>query len=202
MKTAHSAHPDLHHEPAGIFGDPWNEPATAASGLRMSLVIGILVLAAIVFAATAAAWVSDFSSQGAQPQPTVVEATAFTGDTRGGTQQSPVPVLAPGGMTAAQSEEFARRFRATPDGYFARVSFGAYDVVVNGSTRRSGAGDSAIRISETETGLAAMFSRAGADYQVEFSCRGPGSEAGARCITEDQARAFVAALIAYDGNAP
>ncbi len=194
MKTAQSAHHNLSHEPASIFGDPWNEPASTAVKIRTTLAFLAFLALVLLFAATASAWVSSLT-----PEPAQIgsAADAPKANDAGRRAQSPIPVLAPSGMTPAQADEFSQRLRATPDGYFSRVSFGDYDIVVNGSTRRSATADSAIRFSETETGLAAIFARDGADYQVEFSCRGPGSEAGVRCVTEAQARAFVEGFTAF-----
>jgi hypothetical protein len=116
-----------------------------------------------------------------------------------------VPVLAPGDLTREQAAGFAERFRATPDGYFARLSLTNLDVVLNGTRRyavapeREGATatyTSQVRISESETGLAASFSRFGADYEIEFSCRGPGGEETPDCITEAEARALIDRLVA------
>jgi hypothetical protein len=177
------------HEQPNVFGDPWNEPATTAVKIRTTLAFVAFLALIILFAATASGWVSDLAPEPAQPA-----AVASKANGAGRTAQSPVPVLAPSGMTAVQADEFAERLRSTPDGYFSRVSYPAFDMVVNGSLRRSGPADSALRISETETGISAMFARDGADYQVEFSCRGPGSEAGASCITEADVRAIVETL--------
>jgi hypothetical protein len=116
---------------------------------------------------------------------------------------SPAPVLAPGGLTMSEAAAFARSFHATPDGFFARVSLSRYDLVVNGSTSAAAAsarGLSEVRVSETETGLAAMFRRDGADYMLEFVCRGPGGETGARCATPEEARALTATLIRVGGG--
>lgn len=191
MKTAQSMHHQLSRAPASIFGDPWNEPATTAVKVRTTLAFLVFMALVILFAATASAWVSSLTPEPVQTRPA---ADAVKANDAGRTAQSLIPVLAPSGMSPAQADEFAQRLRVTPDGYFSRVSFAAYDLVVNGSTRRSGPADSAIRLSQTETGLAAMFARDGADYQVEFSCRGPGSEAGVHCVSEAEALAVVAAF--------
>jgi hypothetical protein len=190
MKAAHAPYAGQHRQPSSIFDDPWNEPKTLAAKVRITLAFAAFLLLVILFAATASAWVSSLSDEAA-PRP----ATTLKSNEASRLEQSPVAVLAPSGMSAAQADEFARRFRATPDGYFSSVAFGGYDVVVNASSARSARG-AEISVSETETGLAVAFHRDGAEYQVAFSCRGP-----ANCISEAEARAVVAALVVLDEGA-
>lgn len=185
------------NEQPGIFGDPWNEYATTASKVRMALVFVALLTLSILFAATASAWVSGF---GPEPEQARAVADASKANDAGRVAQSPIPVLGPSSLTAAQAEEFAQRLRTSPYGYSSSVSLAAYDVVVDGSSRRS-APDSAMRVSETERGLAVTFSRDGGDYQVEFVCRGPGSEAGASCVAEADALEYAAAFVTFGEDA-
>jgi FlaG/FlaF family flagellin (archaellin) len=214
MSTAQpSSAPHPHRNPSP-FGDPWNEPASTASKLRTTLAVAVFIILVALFAATATAWVSAISTTpGAQqglsaPKNSArSDRTASAEDSRL-TTGSGIGVLAPRNMTGDQTAEFTARFRATPDGYFSRVSFDSYDVVINGTKSVSAAGRSGatrdaseIRISETENGLSATFNRDGANYLVEFSCPGPGNEAGVACIGEADARAFVANLVTVTGGA-
>jgi hypothetical protein len=120
---------------------------------------------------------------------------------------SPIPVLAPASLTREQAAELGRKFRATSDGYFASFHHGAYDVVFNGSKGAGAAAGGAdrpdasrVRVSQEDTGLSTSFTLRGAEYQVEFACRGPGSEAGATCLTPDEARAFIGDLVVISGG--
>jgi len=120
-----------------------------------------------------------------------------------------VPVLAPSGMTSNQAAGFARSYRTTPDGYFARMSGDDYDVVINGTHAYAVAppdagartrDTSTYQFSESETGLGVTFGRFGADYAVDFECRGSGDEAGMDCITQQAATRFVERLIPVGGG--
>lgn len=120
-----------------------------------------------------------------------------------------VPVLAPSGMSTEQAAGFARSFRATPSGYFARMSGDDFDVVINGTRAYAVAppsagarprDTSANQFSESETGLGVTFARFGADYSVDFVCRGGGDEAGMECISQEAAASFVERLIPVGGG--
>jgi hypothetical protein len=187
---------------------------------------GAIVVLLTLIAASAAAWVSlrgepstvtDVQLGGdptpergvRQVEPAPAVAAAFDAEALARFNAAPTPVLAPSQLSADGAAQFARTFRATPDGYFARVDLPGFDVVVNGSRAFGVAPESAgarsgeisqLRISESETGLSAMFRRYGVDYQIEFACRGPGDEAGARCITPEEARAVVDSLVAVGGG--
>jgi len=120
-----------------------------------------------------------------------------------------VPVLAPSGMSSEQAAGFGRSFRATPSGYFARMSGDDFDVVINGTRAYAVAppsagarsrDTSANQFSESETGLGVTFARFGADYSVDFVCRGSGDEAGMECISQEAAASFVERLIPVGGG--
>lgn len=120
-----------------------------------------------------------------------------------------VSVLAPSGMSSEQAAGFARSFRATPSGYFARMSGDDFDVVINGTRAYAVAppsagarsrDTSANQFSESETGLGVTFARFGADYSVDFVCRGGGNEAGMECISQQAAARFVERLIPVGGG--
>jgi hypothetical protein len=117
-----------------------------------------------------------------------------------------VPVLAPASMSSDQASGFGDSFRETPDGYFARMAEGGFDVVVNGTrsfaVAPAAAGappardTSQILFSETDTGASVTFSRFGADYFIDFVCK----DAGEPCITEAQATEFVERLVPVGGG--
>lgn len=116
-----------------------------------------------------------------------------------------VPVLAPASMSTDQASGFADSYRATPDGYFARMAMDSYDVVVNGTRAFAVAPESAgarprdtsqVLFSETDTGASVTFNRFGADYSIEFVCRG----AGETCVTEAQATELVERLVPIGGG--
>lgn len=120
-----------------------------------------------------------------------------------------VPVLAPASMTEDQAARFAESYRVTPDGYFARIPGADFDVIVNATRAfavapaEAGARPreaSTYTIGESETGLGVTLSRFGADYSIDFACRGEGDEGGADCVTEDAAAAFVEQLIPVGGG--
>jgi hypothetical protein len=119
-----------------------------------------------------------------------------------------VPVLAPAAMSTEQADSFEDSYRATPDGYFARMAMNGYDVVVNGTRVFAVAPEAAgappardtseIQYSETDTGASVTFNRFGADYSIEFVCRGPGGEPS--CVSEAQATEFVERLVPVGGG--
>lgn len=172
-------------------------------------------VAVTIAAAGAPAWAcGDDQTVAAGARATAVApglAVAFSTQTLADFARSPAPVLAPAALTAEQAAAFARSFRATPDGFFARLTLERFDVVVNGTCVSTAApgrpaaptGPSAdVRISGSETGLAASFRRYGAAYEVEFACRGAGDELGAACVSREQASAFIDGLVRVGGGAP
>jgi hypothetical protein len=141
--------------------------------------------------------------------PEAVTESMFPDDARTKFAGAQVPVLAPVGLSEEQAQRFVDTFRATPDGYFARMSMPEFDVVVNGTKIYAIPPESAgaterdtteLHVTESEDGMSATFNRFGADYSVEFACRGAGGEEGAKCLTEAQAREFVERLIAVGGG--
>jgi hypothetical protein len=120
-----------------------------------------------------------------------------------------VPVLAPSAMSREQASTFVSSFRATPDGYFAQLGQENFDVVVNGTRVFAVAPESAgarppdaapYRFSESDTGVNVSFNRFGADYSIDFVCRGAGGAEANECITEAQAAEFVDRLVPVGGG--
>ena len=121
-----------------------------------------------------------------------------------------VPVLAPVGLSADQVARFADTYRSTPDGYFARVGYDEYDVVMNGTRAYAVAPQASEpitaeemrdwKVSESETGLSVTFSRYGADYSLDFVCRGAGDEESADCVEEEAAAEMARNLVAVGGG--
>jgi hypothetical protein len=204
-----------------------SSPKHGRSPLAAKRALQAAVVAALtLIAASAAAWVSLRGEPSAvtdvqpggdptpergvrQVEPVSAVAATFDADALATFNAAPTPVLTPSHLSAEGTAQFARTFRATPDGYFARVDLPGFDVVMNGSRAFGVAPESAgartgeisqLRISESETGLSAMFRRYGVDYQIEFVCRGPGDEAGVRCVTPEEARALVESLVAVGGG--
>jgi len=192
--------------------------------VQLAAAVGLTLLAA-----SAAAWVSSQNGPAATTVAQLGDATPargardvqapqidraaaralFGADAATRFDRSVVPVLAPETITPEQAARFATSFRATPDGYFGRLPQAGFDVVINGTRAFAVAPPSAgapvrdmseVRISQSETGLAASFSRYGADYEVEFACRGAGDELGARCLSAEEARALVDALVPVGGG--
>lgn len=200
---------------------PDRSPLAAKRALQ-----GAVVLVLTLTAASAAAWVSLRGEQtvvteterGSDPtpergvrqvEPAPAVAATFDADALARFNAASTTVLAPANLSPERTAQFARTFRATPDGYFARVDLPGFDVVVNGTRAFGVVPESAgarsgevsqLRISESETGLSAVFRRYGVDYQIEFVCRGPGDEAGARCVTPEEARAVVESLVPVGGG--
>jgi len=120
-----------------------------------------------------------------------------------------VPVLAPASMSRDQAGAFLSSFRPTSDGFFARLGLEDFDVVMNGTRlyavapegagapRRDAAGP---QFSQTENGMSVSFNRFGADYSIDFVCRGSGGEEGSDCVTEAKAAEFVQRLVPVGGD--
>jgi hypothetical protein len=214
---------DQNARPQPSIGAPKPGPSPLAA--KRALQAAVVVVLTLI-AASAAAWVglrgepsavTDVQPGGdptpergvRQVEPVSAIAATFDAEALAKFNDASTPVLAPSQLSPEATAQFARTFRATPDGYFARVDLPGFDVVVNGSRAFGVAPESAgarsgevsqLRISESETGLSAMFRRYGVDYQIEFVCRGPGDEAGARCVTPEEARAVVEALVPVGGG--
>jgi hypothetical protein len=122
--------------------------------------------------------------------------------------EATVPVLAPAAMSREQASSFVSSYRTTPDGYFARLGLEEFDIVVNGTrmfaVAPQGAGapsrdTTAYQFSESDTGMSVTFNRFGADYSIDFVCRGPGGE-GSACVSEAEAAEFVERLVPVGGG--
>lgn len=123
-------------------------------------------------------------------------------------EAAPAIVVAPSGMTDAEREEFGRTFRATSDGYFARLTGDDHDVVINGTLAYSVApasvrfqritGAYRIQKAEGETGLA--FQDFGGDYLLQFICHSfvEGQDGG--CVTDEEAVAFYNRIVPLGGG--
>ena len=91
---------------------------------------------------------------------------------------SPVPMLLPSGIVAAQSADQRPTIPVvTKDGYFATYHLPRYDAIVNGSQRAIASGQAAqgdkeaMKFTTGEASAQLAFSRYGADYVIEFECR-------------------------------
>lgn len=160
--------------------------------------------------------VANPQSQTGDPTPTRGErevefpatTQAFTGGDASQFADASVPVLAPAAMSTEQAETFSDSYRTTPDGYFAQMPTDQFDVVVNGTRNFTVAPESAgaqtrdtsdIQFSESDTGLSATFNRFGADYSIDFVCRG-GGDVGGACVDEAEAAEFVNRLVPVGGG--
>ncbi len=120
----------------------------------------------------------------------------------------PAIVVAPSGMTQAQKDEFSRTFRATPDGFFARLTFDDHDVVINGTLaftvppeslrfqRRTGR--YFVQKAEGETDIA--FSSFGGDYLVQFICHEYSEGDVGGCVTDEEAIALFERIVPLGGG--
>ncbi len=171
--------------------------------------------------ATAASLDQSAASQSGDPTPTpgerevefpvvaqAVTDNLFPGGGDAKFAESSVPVLAPAAMSTDQAETFADSYQTTPDGYFARMPSEEFDVVVNGTRAYAVAPEaagaqtrdtSAFQFSESDTGLSVTFNRFGADYSIDFVCRGAGGDAGG-CVDETKAAEFVERLVPVGGG--
>ena len=121
----------------------------------------------------------------------------------------PAIVVAPSGMVDAEKQEFSRTFRATPDGYFARLTGDDHDVIINGTLAYSVApasvvvrrrtGPYNIQKSIGETDIA--FSDFGGDYLVQFVCHEYSDQEGG-CVTDEEAVAFYERFVPLGGGIP
>lgn len=120
----------------------------------------------------------------------------------------PVIVVAPSGMSQTEKDEFSRTFRATPDGYFARLTGDDHDVVINGTflfsvppetvryQRRTGRFFVQKAYGETDI----SFSDFGGDYLLQFICHQYGEEEEGGCVTDAEAEAFLDRMIPLGGG--
>lgn len=119
----------------------------------------------------------------------------------------PAIVVAPSGLTDNQKQEFSRTFRATPDGYFVRLTGDDHDVIINGTLAYSVAPASVVVRRRTgpytvqkalgETDIA--FSDFGGDYLIQFVCHEYTEEEGG-CVTDDEAVAFYQRFVPLGGG--
>ena len=124
--------------------------------------------------------------------------------------ESPVPVIAPTGMSEEQRAGFAESFRALQDGFLATLPGESYDVVVNGTRRYVEAPEEAEPIdrpedvtdyafSETDEGASLSFSRFNTDYALDFMCHeAMGGEAS--CVEADAAEALADGMVLVGGG--
>lgn len=119
-----------------------------------------------------------------------------------GTTAPPVPVLLPTGIVIPQGVDSQPRFQPLSDGYYAAYPGIDYDIIVNG-TNETVAGTSEIEsqidkdaliFQPTSTGAMVSFSKYGADYLVEFECKGADG-ASPDCISEADALKIAQDLI-------
>ncbi|MCG8442729.1 MAG: hypothetical protein MI723_13080 [Caulobacterales bacterium] len=121
---------------------------------------------------------------------------------------SPVPVLAPAGLTSADRDAFSNTFGATADGFYAVIPRGAFDVVLNGTVSyvvspalikeipRDGF---TYLYEEGDAGTNISFNRFGADYLLEFECRDAINYAS-DCVTEQEAVELADSLVIVGGG--
>jgi hypothetical protein len=126
---------------------------------------------------------------------------------------APVPVLIPapavqpaGAEASAGLDASALKVQATPDGYFAVMPGKAYDMIIHGTkaftTLPAGsptptADKTKYRFESAEGQHQLAFSRHGADYLIEFSCKGPPLKP---CVTEAEAKAIADQLVAANAK--
>jgi hypothetical protein len=120
----------------------------------------------------------------------------------------PAIVVAPSGLSQPEKDEFARTFRATPDGYFARLTRDGYDVVINGTLayavppaslrfqRRTGR--YFIQKSIGETGIS--FSDFGGDYLIQFICQQYTEGQVGGCVSDEEAVALFERMVPLGGG--
>jgi len=119
----------------------------------------------------------------------------------------PVIVVAPSGLTQSEKDEFSNTFRATPDGYFVRLTGDDHDVVINGTNnytvapetvrfrRRTGRYFVQKGVGETDV----SFSDFGGDYLLQFICHEYTQEDGG-CVTDAEAVAFLDRMVPLGGG--
>jgi hypothetical protein len=120
----------------------------------------------------------------------------------------PSIVVAPSGMSQGERDEFSRSFRATPDGYFARLTRDDYDVVINGTLAYTVApaslrfqrrtGRYFIQKSEGETGIS--FSDFGGDYLIQFVCHEFTEGQVGGCVSDEEAVALFERIVPLGGG--
>lgn len=59
------------NQPRNVYGDPWNEPVSAAGMLRTVIALGVFIMLVVLFAIAASTWIgnlpSDRTSSAAAP---------------------------------------------------------------------------------------------------------------------------------------
>lgn len=122
-------------------------------------------------------------------------------------EEVPAIVVAPSGLTDLQKTEFSRTFRATPDGYFARLTGDDHDVVINGTLaytvapesvrfqRRAGRYHIQKGLGETDV----AFSDFGGDYLIQFICHEYTEQEGG-CVTDAEAVAMFERMVPLGGG--
>lgn len=120
----------------------------------------------------------------------------------------PAIVVAPSGLAQEQKDEFSRTFRATPDGYFARLTMDSYDVVINGTLAYSVAPETVrfqrtsgryrLQKAEGETDIA--FSDFGGDYLLQFICHEFVEDQEGGCVSDEDAIALFERMVPLGGG--
>ncbi len=110
----------------------------------------------------------------------------------------PVPVLLPTGIVTPQGAG-EPAYRALSDGYYANYPGAEYDITISGSNRVYGTGNGtdvdAMSFARTAAGAQVALSRYGADYLVEFECKGFAGAQGDGCISEEDAMELARDLV-------
>jgi len=120
----------------------------------------------------------------------------------------PAIVVAPSSMSQDERDEFARTFRATPDGYFARLTRDDYDVVINGTLAysvppaslrfRRRTGRFFVQKAQGETDIS--FSDFGGDYLIQFICHEYDEDQIGGCVDDDEATALFDRMVPLGGG--
>ncbi len=109
-----------------------------------------------------------------------------------------VPVLLPTGIVTPQGAG-TPAFRPLRDGYYANYPGAAYDITVSGTDRVHGDGEVArnddMNFAQMAAGAQVSLSRYGADYLVEFECKGVEGALGDSCISEEDAMEIARNLV-------
>lgn len=110
----------------------------------------------------------------------------------------PVPVLLPTGIVVPQGAG-QPAYRPLTDGYYANYPGAEYDITISGTNRVYGAGGQGsvdeMAFARTAAGAQVSLSRYGADYLVEFECKGFAGARGDGCISEDDAMEMARNLV-------
>lgn len=103
----------------------------------------------------------------------------------------PVPVLLPTGIVTPQGAG-QPAYRPLNDGYYANYPGTDYDITVSGTNRVYGSAEGAedtagMSFERMAAGAQVSLSRYGADYLVEFECKGYAGARGDNCVSEEDA---------------